>query len=238
MEKDRGGRILALAALLVGVIGLSLGFAAFSSTLNITSSANVELDKSVWKVGFSNTSSSIPSSAVTVNGQSGSPAENNGSISLTQFVISQATAATLKTENGSSVTYSFYIVNGGKLDAYLNSVSMGTLSCTYGSGSNTTYDNGHSTASAGTGTISAADCATLFTATLTIDQSSYTSGSTAVTSGFGNTNKIAATGTTYLPATLTIAYNADSISSVTTAPNGDFTVALSDTAIVYGTSSN
>ena len=35
MDRDRRARVIAIAALLVGVVGLSLGFAAFSNTLTI-----------------------------------------------------------------------------------------------------------------------------------------------------------------------------------------------------------
>ena len=35
MEKDRGTKVIAIVALIVAVVGLSLGFAAFSSTLTI-----------------------------------------------------------------------------------------------------------------------------------------------------------------------------------------------------------
>ena len=243
MERERSGKVIAIVALLVAVAGLSLGFAAFSTTLNITSSADVPIDASVWKVGFSNVNNSIPSSTVTVNGVT--DASNNGSIDLTQFVISQTANgnATLHTTNGSKVDYDFYIVNDGNLDAYLNSVTMGSLTCTYDQSATQHYVDGtdqHTTVTAGTGTISNTDCATLFTATLKIGNSEYTSGSAAVTSGFGDTNKLAKpNGTpTSVAAKLTIAYNNDSLSSVTNVPNGDFIVSLGDSTVVYGTSSN
>ena len=39
MERDRSGKVIAIVALLVGVVGLTIGFAAFSNTLTIQSSA-------------------------------------------------------------------------------------------------------------------------------------------------------------------------------------------------------
>ena len=42
LEKNRGSRVIAIIALIVAVLGLTIGFAAFSSTLNISSSANVK----------------------------------------------------------------------------------------------------------------------------------------------------------------------------------------------------
>ncbi len=129
MERERSGKVIAIATLLVAIVGLSLGFAAFSTTLNITSSADVPIDASVWKVGFSTVNNAV--TAGTVNGQTNSG--NNGTLNLTQFVISQGTKAQLATTNGSKVEYDFYIVNDGSLDAYLNSVTMGTISCAYAS---------------------------------------------------------------------------------------------------------
>ena len=41
MEKNRTGQVIALLALVVGVVGLSIGFAAFSSVLKIQSNATV-----------------------------------------------------------------------------------------------------------------------------------------------------------------------------------------------------
>ncbi len=238
MERNNSGKIIAIVALVVAIAGLSLGFAAFSTRLDIESSADVPVDASVWNVGFSTANNAITPG--TVNGETNSA--NNGSLTLTQFTISQNVNATLATTNGSQVEYDFYIVNDGALDAYLNSVTMGNLSCAYNpSAAGGTLDNGHTTVTPGTGTISDADCRTLFSATLTIgSNSTYNNGDAAVTSGFGNTNKLAkpSGSATYVPATLVISYNNNSLSSVTNAPNGDFTVSLSTTSVVYGSTSN
>ena len=43
MNYNKGYKALAIAALLLGVLGVSLGYAAFSNTLNISSSAQVIL---------------------------------------------------------------------------------------------------------------------------------------------------------------------------------------------------
>ena len=235
MERERSGKVIAIATLLVGILGLSLGFAAFATRLNISSDAEVLVDASVWKVGFSTVNSAI--TAGQVSGQTASTA--NGALDLSQFVISQSTNANLNTTNGSKVEYDFYIVNDGDLDAYLNSVTMGTISCAYNEGvSPRTTDSGHTTISEGTGTISDTDCRKLFGATLTIGSVDYTDGQT-VTSGFGNTNKLAkpSGSPTYVAAKLTIAYKNNSLATVSDAPNGDFTVSLSDSVVVYGSTS-
>ena len=238
MERERSGKVIAIATLLVGILGLSLGFAAFSTRLNITSSADVQIDASVWNVGFSTAQNAITPGTVTGS-------NSNGSLTLTQFVISQNEKAQLATTNGSSVTYNFNIVNTGDMDAFLNSVSVGQLTCAYASSPTPApreTDDGHT---AGTGTISDADCQAMFTATLTIDSNvTYTNGQSA-SSGFSNSAKLArptvtnSTKTpTYVPATLTIAYVNDSVGGVSSVPNGDFIVSLADTTVVYGSAAN
>lgn len=250
MERQKSGKVISIIALVFAVVGLSLGFAAFSTTLNITSKAEVPIDASVWKVGFSNVTTGIPASTVNVTGTltGGETNDNPGTLDLTQFVISQNTGATgkatLHTTNGSKVDYDFYIVNDGKLDAYLNSVSVGHLTCAYDNTATQNYVAGtdnHTTVTAGTGTISQADCETLFTATLDIGAGTTTKTTgQSQTSGFANANKLAkpSGSPTYVPVKLTIAYNNNSIDSVTTVPNGDFIVTLEDTTVVYGTDAN
>ena len=41
MERNKKAKVIAIVALIVGVIGLSIDFASFSNVLNIQSSANV-----------------------------------------------------------------------------------------------------------------------------------------------------------------------------------------------------
>lgn len=243
MERQKNGRIIAIIALVFAIAGLSLGFAAYSTTLNITSSADVKLDADTWKVGFSTVNSAITENTVTGTLTGSLTGDNAGTLNLTQFVISQTTNATLHTTNGSKVEYNFYIVNDGELDAYLNAVTMGHLSCAYISGENSTRDDGHTTVTPGSGEISQATCEALFTATLDIGNGTTTKTTAqSQTSGFANANKLAkpTSAPTYVPVKLTIAYNDDSISGLTAAnvPNGDFTVSLADSTVVYGTSSN
>ncbi len=230
MERERSGKVIAIATLLVGILGLSLGFAAFSTRLDITSRADVPIDASVWEVGFSTVNSAI--TAGTVNGQTSSA--NNGTLDLTQFVISQNANAQLATTNGSKVEYDFYIVNAGSLDAYLNSVTLGELTCAYNSSAAPrTTDDGHTSITAGTGTIANSDCQALFEAKLTIGTTDY---ATTTTSGFGSTNKLAkpSGSPTYVADKLTIAYKDGSLATVPNAPNGDFVVSLGDSSVVYG----
>ena len=130
-NKDRNARLMALAALLLGVLGLSMGFAAFSSTLRIESSAEVSPDGDIFNVDFSNNSSNINDDPIV-------PVLNPTGV--TGFTASNATIdndhgdAVIRnlhavfTAPGQEVTYSFYTKNAGELKAYLKSVVFASLS--------------------------------------------------------------------------------------------------------------
>lgn len=144
MEKNRSTKIIAIAALFIAVIGLSIGFAAFSSTLTINSSANVTPTDSTWRVGLVfNTSNSLqsPGSYSTSDNVTGGfeyaePTLNNITINNYQeddFTVdaaegSKVTSATIGnlkayfTAPNQSVTYRFYVKNEGNLDAYLKDI--------------------------------------------------------------------------------------------------------------------
>ena len=121
MEKNRKVQIIAIVALVVGAIGLSIGFAAFSSVLNIQSSANVKPDHSTMNVDFSSAEDKVevaeiiptatPNSLVTTNGV----IDNSGDPTISKL------SATF-TEPGQSVVYKFYAYNAGELNAYLKSI--------------------------------------------------------------------------------------------------------------------
>ena len=56
MEKGNGSKIIAVVALVLAVAGLSVGFAAYTSTLNISSTANASIGSNLWNVGFGSAS--------------------------------------------------------------------------------------------------------------------------------------------------------------------------------------
>ena len=64
MEKDRSTRVIAIAALIVGVVGLTIGFAFTASQLTIKSSAEVNpVDD--FSVLFSSSESSLATDDIT-----------------------------------------------------------------------------------------------------------------------------------------------------------------------------
>lgn len=130
--KDKKGRTIAIIAVVVAVLGLSLGFAAFSNTLTIKSSAEVNPDESIFNVDFSKKSDSVDDSNIT-------PVLNPTGVSgftATDGVIDNSDSgnAVIKnlhavfTKPGQKATYSFYTKNAGDLKAYLKSVTFSTVS--------------------------------------------------------------------------------------------------------------
>ena len=128
MEKDRSTKVIAIVALLIGVVGLTVGFAAMSSTLTISSSADVTPDENDFTVQFSTTANTI--TGTTVEGST-SPS-NVANFTAEDATINNGTkSSTISgleahfTEPGQTVTYTFHAVNGGKYTAYLNNVVFG-----------------------------------------------------------------------------------------------------------------
>ena len=236
MEKDRSGKIIAIVALFVAVAGLSLGFAAFSSTLKIDTAANVSTGTGNWNVGFSTDGVDLESvsTARTVNAnETGNP----GVIDVTKYTIAQNTNATLSTTAGSSVSYNLSILNKGTLTAYLDSVNFDnvTLTCTnVANGTATqiegTADAGSQTTGGNSTTISNADCAKMFQVALSIDGTSYTS------TPASPTGSIAAGGNA--PVVLTVSYKNDTdAQTVASGLDGDIIVSIGSISVVY-TSNN
>lgn len=126
MEKNRGTRVIAIIALLAGVAGLSLGFAAFSNTLIIRSQATVN-PTNEFKVYFSKTAAPNYSVDPVV------PEIPNGSAATaTNATIDNTTGANPTISNlhatftqpGQSVTYRFYAYNKGQYTGYLRSIAF------------------------------------------------------------------------------------------------------------------
>lgn len=143
MERDRGTKIIAIVALCVAIVGLSVGFAAFSSNLTINSSAKVTPNASDFDVNFSTSNTSELDGTVNGVGTNSATGED--------ATIDNSDAPTITglkanfTEPGQTVTYSFHAHNAGKYVAYLNNVTYSNVSgktatkvCTAGSGTDAT----------------------------------------------------------------------------------------------------
>ena len=120
MEKERGAKIIAIVALLIAVVGLTVGYAAYSSTLTINGTATV--DPASWKVNFG-----YKDGTTSLTGTIKGHATETTAPTLADTTIS-GFDVTLKAP-GDSVTYNFLIKNSGTLNAELASFTMGTLTC-------------------------------------------------------------------------------------------------------------
>ena len=121
MEKDRRLKIISIVALVIAVCGMSLGFAAFSTSLKLSSSAMVTPDDATFSVKFSiNKDELIVDDVV--------PSEISSGLTASNGVIDNSEAPTLKnlsvefTVPGQYVEYTFYARNEGEYTAYLNNV--------------------------------------------------------------------------------------------------------------------
>lgn len=143
MGKDNQNvKILAIAALLVAVVGVSIGFAAFSRTLTIEAGANVtptddfnvvfsKSNSSVTTEGGVDASSKTPSTLTTSTAVIANDATGGPKISNLHATFSQP---------GQSATYTFYAYNNSSYDAYLTNLifTPASTKCTASSGSTVT----------------------------------------------------------------------------------------------------
>lgn len=132
MGNNRGYKVITIIALALGILGVSLGYAAFSNTLTISSSAEVKPDESNFNVDFSSSSESVQTDAIVAE-----LSANVEGFTATNAVIDNTTDPTITnlkatfTEPGQTATYSFYTFNAGRYIAYLNSIVFeGTKTCT------------------------------------------------------------------------------------------------------------
>jgi len=124
MERERSTKIVIILILVASIIGLTIGFGAFSSTLTISSSAKVTPSSSGFNVSFSRASTSVTTGSVT-------PTKSPTSLTASSATLSGTTISGLNatfTEPGQSVTYSFYAYNAGQYVAYLKNITYGNAS--------------------------------------------------------------------------------------------------------------
>ena len=239
MERNNG-KVIAVVALVVAVIGLSLGFAAFSTTLKIDSAANVSTGSSNWNVGFGTSSSAIVNSQTT----KAATGTNTGVLAVTKYTLSQNTNATLNFTDTKSVVYDLYIVNEGTTTAYLDNVTFSSpiVSCANASATASSLIDGASgagtyTTGGNTTTLTAEQCNSLFSVTLKIDSTDYTSTTTGITgkSIAAKANDVAGN----VPVKLTIAYKDDATAQALAATlDGDIVVTVGTISIGYKSTSN
>lgn len=144
MEKDRDTRFIAVIALIVGVIALTIGFASYTLDYLLEGKAHGIAGMGgdgTFKVGFTIDKDKMVTGDVEPDPSDGVEA-TVGNVSKTMITNLNATF----TEPGQSVTYKFYSLNEGTQDAFLKAVTYGNVDsrhnfrrCTPGPGTTKAY---------------------------------------------------------------------------------------------------
>lgn len=122
MNKRMDSKIVIMIVLLIMVIGLSIGYATFSSTLTIKPSATYVSNPNDFKVDFSSSSVSLRTDPIVpVVTPSNLQAEN----AYIDSVLGSKAVSGMSvnfTAPGSKAEYTFYVLNTGKMEAFLKNI--------------------------------------------------------------------------------------------------------------------
>lgn len=134
--KKKNTIVVAIITLIVSVIGLSIAFATFSTTLRINGSATVQA--SSWDVHFSSTEGGAGGGTITPilsnnNGLTPTSTATVGTFNSTQLTWE----GSVKTA-GDKITFDFFIVNAGDYNASLSTLTKSALTCKMNGVSETT----------------------------------------------------------------------------------------------------
>ena len=134
MEHNRKQKLLMIIALVVGIASLSIGFAAFATTLNISSSASVTPNSDTFSVKFSTSPNSLVVEPLTATGATANVEAGTGTISNATNPTVTGLSASF-TRPGEYISYTFYARNEGEYTAYLNNINfIGEKVCIAGEG--------------------------------------------------------------------------------------------------------
>ena len=134
MRSERKKQIMTLTIFLVSVLVISVGFAAFSSTLKIKTKATVTPNSSDFKVMFSSSENTLET-----NPGKASPEGMGGDATIDNTLTPTISGLSASfTSPGDTVTYTFYVRNEGQYEAFLNSISFRGKNCTPGEGADVT----------------------------------------------------------------------------------------------------
>ena len=124
MNKEREMKTLVIAALVISVVAIGVGFAAFSTTLQINGTATVNTVGKTWDVRFEK----IEKTGLSTEGvESSTPSITDGTagVNTTNTAIGTITAA-FKAPN-QKLQYKITVKNAGTYDAKLTAASIPTL---------------------------------------------------------------------------------------------------------------
>lgn len=122
MEKDRSSRIIAIIALVVAVIALSVGFALYSTTLTISSSAEVTPVNN-FKVLFSSSADALATETIeAVVSDETQVTASDATINNGNAVPTLTNLSATFTEPGQNAVYTAYVTSA-EYDAYLKNIT-------------------------------------------------------------------------------------------------------------------
>lgn len=119
MTNNNNGRemkVLIVAALIISIVAIGIGFAAFTETLTINGNAKVQA--SDWKIQFANLQNVVKKGTATVV-----TAPTLSDTSIKTYDV------TFKTP-GDSISYTFDVKNTGDYNAKLTTITIPTPTCT------------------------------------------------------------------------------------------------------------
>lgn len=218
MEKSRSSKKIIVIVLLIAVMALSVGFAAFTQSLDISSNAYVSPSDTVLDVIFtsSNPIGDPPVYTVIGNATVGVSALaaiiNNGG---SNPVISNLGATF--TDKGQSVNYSFYVYNNSAYTAYLRSVIFENVT---GGSANIVCISGAETTESTVNSASGAACDDI-NVKISIAGDDYISSNNSI-------SLKSLDASAYQSVNVTISY--DGVHSL---PDGDFSVSIGDITLGY-----
>ena len=206
-NNNRYSKYVALVALLIAIVGVSLGFAAYSNTVTIKAAADYRTDPNKTVVDLSTDPDGQDDGPVTPTTTGGATAED---ADLTDDTIENIMVHF--TAPNQSATYSFYGVSN-EFVAYLNSIVVGSKTCTAAANANGTTT---------TASLIADACEDIH---MTISVGShYTSETESSIDG------VSVPAESNVPITVTIEYAENGALA-----DGNFDVAFGDSTISFGT---
>jgi len=131
MEKDRKVKALAIVALVIAVVGLTVAFAAMSQVLVINGTATIEhVD---WDIHFENLVNPVPAADITGTAEIATGGMPTIQAGPAEYGSKPNTAigdySVILKKPGDSVTFTFDVVNNGDIDADLGTFTLPTPTC-------------------------------------------------------------------------------------------------------------
>lgn len=127
MKKDRGTRTIAIFAILLSILGLTVGYSALSQTLTINGTGKVI--GADWNIVWANISEPQ------LVGSASAPSKENVIISDTSITLNDV----ILRLPGDSITYTFDVSNTGDINAKIGTITASTPDYT-GTGETSTAD--------------------------------------------------------------------------------------------------